>query len=115
MVEDTFLVFNLWAKILFDSGASHSFISRTFACILGLKSEFMEFSIKIGSPLGGIRKIDRICRSCIIEIANHQITFDLMIMDMLEYDVILGMYWHTQYQAVIDYGRRLVLIKIPDG
>lgn len=98
MVEGTFLVFNSWAKILFDSGASHSFRSRTFAYILGLKSEFMEFPIKVGSPLGGIRKIDRICRSYIIEIANQQITFDLMIMDMLEYDVILGMDWHIQHK-----------------
>lgn len=99
MVEGIFLVFNSWEKILFDYGASHSFISKTFASILGLEFEFMRSPIKIGSPLGSVRKIDKICRACIIEVSNQHITFDLMIMEMIEYDVILGMDWHT----VIDY------------
>ena len=115
MVEGTFLVFNSWAKILFDSGASHSFISKTFASILGLEFEFMKSPMKIGSPLGSIRKVDKICRACTIEVSNHHIIFDLMIMEMLEYDVILGMDWHTQYKAVIDYGKKLIIIQTAEG
>ncbi|CAB4294395.1 unnamed protein product [Prunus armeniaca] len=48
MVEGTFLVFNSWARILFDPDATNSFISVSFASILGIEYEFMKSSLMIG-------------------------------------------------------------------
>ncbi|XP_068340300.1 uncharacterized protein [Pyrus communis] len=44
-----------------------------------------------------------------------QLVFDLIILEMLEYDVILGMDWLTHFNAIIDCGKKRVTIKIPDG
>ena len=41
VVEGTLLIFNTWGTILFDSSVSHSFISTSFACALGLVYEFL--------------------------------------------------------------------------
>lgn len=115
VVEGTFLVFNSCARILFDPGATHSFISTSFASILELDYEFMNSSLLIGSPWGGSIEVNKLCRSCIIEISSHIFIFDLMVMEMVEYDVILGMDWLTKYQAILDCCKKRVTLSTPEG
>ena len=43
-----------------------------------------------------------ICRGCELEISGTLFTVDLRIMDMSEFDVILGMDLLTTYRVVID-------------
>ena len=43
-----------------------------------------------------------------MEISGTLLTVDLRIMDVSEFDVILGMDWLTAYRVVIDYERRRV-------
>ncbi|CAL8153028.1 unnamed protein product [Prunus armeniaca] len=109
-IEGMFLVFNSWAKVLFDCGATHSFISTSFASMLELDSENMKPSLLIGSPLGGSLEVDKVCRSCMIEMLGHKIVVDLMVLEMLEYDIILGMDWLTRYQVTIDCGKKRITI-----
>ena len=59
--------------------------------------------------------IEMICRRCELEIFGIQITVDLRVMDMLEFDVILGMDWLTAYRVVIDCERRRVIAYTQDG
>ena len=47
-----FLLSRLWARILFDSGASHSFIAASYVRELGLEVETLEEPIYVSSPLG---------------------------------------------------------------
>ena len=49
-----------------------------------------------------------ICRDCELEISGTLLTVDLRIMDMSEFDVILGMDWLTAYRVVIDCERMMV-------
>ena len=56
-----------------------------------------------------------ICRGCELEISGTLLTVDLRIMDMSEFDVILGMDWLTVYRVVIDCERRRVTAYTQDG
>ena len=56
-----------------------------------------------------------ICRGCELEISVTLLTVDLRIMDMSEFDVILGMDWLTLYRVVIDCERRKVIAYAQDG
>ena len=49
-----------------------------------------------------------ICRGCELEISGTLLTVDLRIMDMSEFNVIMGMDWLTVYRVVIDCERRRV-------
>ena len=62
----------------------------------------------MSSPLGIRARIGMICRGCELEISGILLTVNLRVMDMLEFDVILGMDWLTAYWVVIDYERRRV-------
>ena len=46
-----FLLSRLWAKILFDSGASHYVIAASSVNVLGLEVEALEESLHVSSPL----------------------------------------------------------------
>ena len=76
-----FLLSHLWARVLFDSGASHSFIAASYVNILGLKVETLEKSLHVNSPLGVRVRIDQICRDCKLEIFGILLTVDLRVMD----------------------------------
>ena len=69
----------------------------------------------MSSPLGIRARIGMICRGCELEISGTLLTVDLRIMDMSEFDVILGMDWLTAYRVVIDCECRRVTAYTQDG
>ena len=101
--------------MLFDSGASHSFIAASVVIELGLKVEALEEPLYLSSPLGIRARIRMICRGCELEISGTLLTVDLRIMDMSEFDVILWMDWLTTYRVVIDCERRRVTTYTQDS
>ena len=81
--------------MLFDSGASHSFIAASVMIELGLKVEALEEPLYVSSPLGIRARIGMICQRCELEIFGILLIVDLRVMDMSEFDIILGMDWLT--------------------
>ena len=82
---------------------------------LGLEVETLEEPLYVSSPLGIKASIELICRRCELEISGVLITLDLRVMDMLEFDVILGIDWLTAYRVVIDCEHRRVIAYTQDG
>ena len=79
--------------MLFDSGASHSFIVASVVRELDLEVETLEEPMYVSSPLWTKASIYLICRGCELEISGILLIVDLRVMDMSEFDVILGMDW----------------------
>jgi len=65
-MEGIFLVNLLPARILFDSGASHSFISRAFMLLLHLTPEALRDPLSVATPLGSFSVLNQICRKCVV-------------------------------------------------
>ena len=101
--------------MLFDSGASHSFIVASVVIELGLEVETLEEPLYVSSPLAIRARIGMICRGCELEILGTLLIVDLRIMDMSEFDVILGMDWLTAYRVVIYCERMRVTTYTQDG
>ena len=108
IIQGTFFLSRLWGRVLFDYGASHSFIAASVVIELGLEVEALEEPLYVSSPLGIRARIGMICRGCELEILGILLTVDLRVMDMSEFDVILWMDWLTAYRVVIDCERRRV-------
>ena len=115
VIQGLFLLSRLWTRVLFDYGASHSFIAASVVIELGLEVEALEEPLYVSSPLGIRARIGMICSGCKLEISGILLTVDLRVMDMSEFDVILGMDWMTAYKVVIDYERRRVTAYMQDG
>ena len=94
-IQGMFLLSRLWARVLFDSGASHSFIAASVVRELGLGVETLEEPLYVSSPLGTKMSVDLMCRGCELEISRIILTVNLRVMDMSKFDVNLGMDWLT--------------------
>ena len=105
----------LLAGILFDFGASHSFIAASCVEELGLKVETMEKPLYVSSPLRTRVSVQLICRNCELEISEVLLTVDLGVMDMSAFDVIPGMDLLIAHRFVIDYDCRRVIAHKRDG
>ena len=59
--------------------------------VLGLEVETLDEPLHVSSPLGIRVRIDQICQDSELEILGILLTVDLRVMDISDYDVILGM------------------------
>ena len=91
VIQGMFLLSRLWARILFDYGASHSFIAASCVKELGLEVETLEKSLHVSSLLGTRVSDDMICRDCELKISRILLTVNLRVMNMSEFDVTLWM------------------------
>ena len=90
VIQGTFLLSLQWTRVLFDSGASHSFITASIVIELGLEVEALEEPLYVSFPLGIRARIGMICHGCELEISEILLTVDLRVMDMSEFTSSLG-------------------------
>jgi hypothetical protein len=98
--------------ILFDSGASHDFISSTYAKKAMLSMVATEAPYVISTPEGRV-DADRIIRKAPLELARRVFSTDLTILEGQGLDVILGMSWMKLHKAVLDIAGRLIHLESP--
>ncbi|XP_058106403.1 uncharacterized protein LOC131249630 [Magnolia sinica] len=99
--------------VLFDSGASHSFVADDFYRSTSLPLESTREGLSVSTPLGKTAVIDRFCSSCPILIEDIFLLTNLFILPMSEFDVILGMDWIAEYHAILDCSAKIVTFCIP--
>ena len=115
VIQGTFFLSRLWVRVLFDSCAFHSFIATSVVIELGLEVEALEEPLYVSSPLRIGVRIGMICRGYKLEISRILLKVDLRVMDMSEFDVILGLDWLTAYRVVIDCERTRVTAYMQDS
>ncbi|KAA0032468.1 gag protease polyprotein [Cucumis melo var. makuwa] len=113
VVTGTLPVLRHYALVLFDSGSSHSFISSAFVLHARLEVEPLHHVLSVSTPSGECMLSKEKVKACQIEIAGHVIEVLLLVLDMLDFDVILGMDWLAANHASIDCSREEVAFNPP--
>jgi hypothetical protein len=109
-----FSVSNYPAVILFDSGASHSFISAKISAKCQLPFHHTNGGITI-STTGGRVATYQINRQVPTKFGSLIIKTTLLILGLDSVDIILGTDWLSRHQAVIDVAIRAIEIHSPTG
>jgi hypothetical protein len=102
------------ATILFDSGASHSFISSSFVAKHHLPITIMKHTMLVSSPEGEMRT-KHICPAVSITIRGVDFLVNLIIFDSKGINIILGMDWLRKYDVVILCAKRAIRLTKEDG
>jgi hypothetical protein len=100
--------------VLFDTGATGSYVTSRFVNKLSLPTTTRSIPIITSSPLGDIR-CTLLCKGVDIDIQGHKFFGDLTVLPSHGIDVILGMDWITANKGVISTSPRLVTLVHPDG
>jgi hypothetical protein len=96
----TFLVANHPAVILFDSGASHTFISKNFVEKLCIPCTESREGFIIHSP-GGRIFTKEVAFRIPVTLAGREFPTNMIVIKGQDLDVILGMNWLSQHKAII--------------
>jgi hypothetical protein len=88
------------ATILFNSGASHVFITSSFVAKHNLPIANMKHTMLVSSPVGEMRT-KLICPAVSISIKGVDFPSNLILLDSKGRNIILGMDWLSKYGRVI--------------
>ena len=109
----TLSVCYLEARNLIDPGATHSFVSSVFASKIGWQAVRMTTPLSVVIPLSDPLDTDVIFLGCPVLVEGRELPVDLVLLDVMDFDVILGMDWLSQHYATLDCRSKVVIFKIP--
>ncbi|GJS89263.1 putative reverse transcriptase domain-containing protein [Tanacetum coccineum] len=78
IMTGTFTLNNHFSTTLFDSGADYSFVPTTFIPLLGIESSELGFRYESEIASGQLVEIDKVIKSCKLEIEGHVFDINLI-------------------------------------
>jgi hypothetical protein len=114
VVYGMFLINSIPTSVLFDSGASHSFVTKSFVEKHNIPNYPLKKKLLIRSP-GGELRATHSCPQTKIEIRGLSFLVELIILESSGIDVILGIDYLTKYDGVISYAKRMVTLTSLQG
>ncbi|XP_076938618.1 uncharacterized protein LOC143606879 [Bidens hawaiensis] len=114
VVTGTFLINNHYAFVLFDTGASKSFVSTNSRPRIELDSSKLSNAYIIELANGKTMEAHEIINNCTLELDDHPFPINLMLLQLGGFDVVVGMDWLAQNIAETVCDKRLLRIPLPD-
>nr|GEU67216.1 putative reverse transcriptase domain-containing protein [Tanacetum cinerariifolium] len=108
VVTGTFLLNNHYATMLFDSGADKSFVDIKFSHLIYIKPVKLNSSYEFELADGKVVSTNSVLWGCTLNLLDHLFDIDLMPIELGTFDVIVGMDWLVERDALIVCGKNEV-------
>ncbi|XP_076921277.1 uncharacterized protein LOC143582642 [Bidens hawaiensis] len=115
VITGTFPIKNIYARVLFDSGANQSFIDHKFCRLLNTPLVKLNDHLEVETANDELIKINEALSDAIISLASYNIPVRLFPMTLAGFDVVLGMDWLVRNQARILCGDKMIEIRTPNS
>ncbi|XP_027916001.1 uncharacterized protein LOC114175442 [Vigna unguiculata] len=123
LILDHCFLFGNTVLVLFDSGASHSFISHDCVERLGLSTRDLGCELMVSTPASGQVSTNLACVGCLMEVEGRclmevegrRFKVNLVCLPLEGLEVILGMDWLSINHVVLDCGRRRIVFPETKG
>ena len=109
IITGEILISGIIAHALIDSGSTHSHASLTFVRRLGRPIDQMSTPFGATLPSGEVMYSDNILKACSVMVVDRELFADLIVLDMNDYEIILGLDWLSKYFAKIDCKKKMVI------
>ncbi|GJX67059.1 putative reverse transcriptase domain-containing protein, partial [Tanacetum coccineum] len=87
--------------VLFDTGATHSVVSVSFAKHISISPTLLNYTLSISTPMKSLVIIDYEYQNCPLQFDDKIRFANMFPLDMNDFDIILGMDWLTEHRATI--------------
>ncbi|GJU98207.1 putative reverse transcriptase domain-containing protein [Tanacetum coccineum] len=115
VVTGTILVNSIPARVLYDSGASISFVSFEFSKNLSTPPNKLPFPLEVEIAGNEIVVVSKVYRDVEIEIDDSVFKIDLIHIVLGAFYIVIGMDWLDRYNANILCSQKLVRVVNPQG
>ncbi|XP_024155799.1 uncharacterized protein LOC112163766 [Rosa chinensis] len=113
VIVGTLFIFHQPALTLIDPGATHSFMSSRFTCFANVPSSLLIGEWYVSLPAGRALKIEWVFNGCGVMVDGFCLEANLIPLDLVEFDVILGMDFLETHGALVDCFRKEVVFRSP--
>jgi hypothetical protein len=114
VVIGIFLIHDTSAVVLFNSEASHSFISVAYVGKHNLPLALLRCQM-IVSSLGGDMHARQLCPKVNLKIRGIEFVANLIVLESNGIDVIIGMDWLSKHKVLIDCAMKSVKLLRKEG
>ena len=97
------------ACVLYDSGATHTFVSETCVQRLGLPVCELQCDLVVSTPASGLVRTSSLCTRCLVEVEGYRYKVNLIYLPLQQLEVILGMDWLSANHILIDCQEKKLL------
>jgi len=97
------------ACVLYDSRATHSFMSETCVQRLGLPVCGLQCDLVVSTPASGLVRTSSLYARCPVEVEGCRYKVNLICIPLQELEVILGMDWLSANRILIDCREKRLL------
>ncbi|XP_021993994.1 uncharacterized protein LOC110890675 [Helianthus annuus] len=115
VVSGIFLLNSMPIYVLFDTGATMSFVSDEIANHPSFKTELMPVPLEVEIADSKNYLLCKICRNCKFIIEDEELDIDLIPMALGEFKMIVGMDWMARHHAEINCETKTIFIQTPSG
>ena len=113
VITGNLLICDYMASVLFDPGSTFSYVSSAFSTSLNLNCELLDVPIRVSTPVGEFVIVEKVYMSCLVMVVGRNTHVDLVILEMVDFDVILGMTWLSPNFAILDCNVKTVMLAKP--
>nr|GEY22578.1 putative reverse transcriptase domain-containing protein [Tanacetum cinerariifolium] len=110
VVTGMFLLKNRYATMLFDSEADKIFVDIKFSHLIDIKPVKLNSSYEVELADEKVVSTSSIFRGCTLNLLDHLFDIDLMPIELGTFDVIVGMDWLVERDALIVCGKNEVYV-----
>ncbi|GJR05082.1 putative reverse transcriptase domain-containing protein [Tanacetum coccineum] len=101
VVNGTFLINNVYASVLFNTGTDRSFVSYAFSNYIDIPPTTLDTNYSVELADGKSLTTNTILRECTLNLQNHLFKIDLLPIELGSFDVIVGMDWMAEHHAEV--------------
>ena len=113
VITGNLLVCDCMASVLFDPRSTFSYVSSSFATGFDLHCDLLDMPIRVSTLMGESVIVEKVYRSCLVTFVGSNNQVDLVILEMVDFDVILGMTWLSPNFAILDCNAKTVTLAKP--
>lgn len=106
-------VFGIPAQVFIDPRATHSFVAHCFAYNVVVRLAALRAELAIFVPMGDVLMAGTVYRNNSVIVRDVFLEADLIPLDIVDFDIILGMDWLAKHHASIDCFRKEVVFRSP--
>ncbi|XP_049397246.1 uncharacterized protein LOC125861371 [Solanum stenotomum] len=113
VVTGTLFIFSHIVYALIDLGSKLSYVTPLIAEKFKRTPKLLVKPFEVSTPMCESIIARRVYRNCIVTVCDHDTLADFVELEMVDFDVIMGMYWLASCYATVDCRTKIVHFQFP--